>query len=86
MPCRPACLKLQYFTSGSEEGRSQDRLGRLPLAGREDVCEFLTVELLPSAKAPDATAFTHATTLLIESVVPENAGHVLAEDPFCAYV
>jgi hypothetical protein len=38
------------------------------------VCEFLNVELLPSAEAPDAAAFIDATTLLIESVVPENAG------------
>jgi hypothetical protein len=67
-------LSLQYFTSGRQEGRQEDRLGRLPLSGREDVCEFLNVELLPSAEAPDAAAFIDATTLLIESVVPENAG------------
>ncbi len=74
-------LSLQYFTSGRQEGRLEDRLGRLPLSGREDVCEFLTVELLPSAEAPDAAAFIDATTLLIESVVPENAGQATPAPP-----
>jgi hypothetical protein len=57
---------------------------RMPLGGRESESSFLTVDTV-EAHANSAVTFEETPTVLIEVTVEDNAGHVIAEDVFCAF-
>ena len=70
---------------------------RIPLGGRPDDCGYMEIDAVEVHKhgprADDGgtdgelldVRFDDTNTVLIESTVPENAGHTLGEDVFCAF-
>ena len=49
----------------------------------QDVCSYADLEVVETDG--EVAEMDETPALLLESTVPENAGHVLAEDVFCAF-